>query len=165
MISRKHPLARLIRWRDTTPWWKCALVIYAIAECYTLVVSQFIDADISDIFASNADMFFSTLFIAPTFETLFSQLALVEAVLLITKLTVKKELPLLAILVSSFVFSILHDYNVGYQLSAFFAGFLFATTYWLFSHNRNWLIGFAMTALVHFLCNLTSGIFNLIFNG
>lgn len=156
MLSRKHPLVRLIRWRDTTPWWKCVLIIYAIAECYTLAVSQFIDADISVTFASNADMFFSTLFIGPLFETLLCQLSFVGAVLLITKLTVKKELPLLAILVSSFVFSILHDYNVGYQLAAFFSGFLFATTYWLFSHNRNWLIGFAMTALVHSLCNLTS---------
>lgn len=70
-------------------------------------------------------IFFLTVIIAPVLETLIYQFAIIEIVF---KIKIKQA-TLVAILISSFLFSLSHIYSIYYMLATFSLGVVFATTY------------------------------------
>lgn len=84
----------------------------------TPVMADF--GDVGDVFYE----FITVVLLAPLFETLLLQH--------LPFVWLEKRLrPAYIILLSSLVFSVLHHYNIGYMISAFFVGMLYSGAYYL----------------------------------
>lgn len=93
------------------------------------------------------------IILAPIFETFIFQHLAIKIF--------KIKLPLsCACLLSALLFSLLHDYNIYYQISMFLPGLSFALVYCAVGQNRD---GIWATAVLHALFNLVACISQRIF--
>lgn len=97
------------------------------------------------------------LVMAPLIETLVFQVLPIEIFNRVTKRINKgKSCVLFSIVLSALIFGLAHHYSIEYIFFAFLLGlylaFFYSYTYRVF--GKNWMKGFASTALLHFVFNL-----------
>ncbi|HEY1025564.1 MAG TPA: CPBP family intramembrane glutamic endopeptidase [Sphingobacteriaceae bacterium] len=94
---------------------------------------------------------FIIIVVAPILETFIFQRGVFK---ISTSLKPVKGKQALIILLSAFIFGLVHPYNLGYMLFAFSIGIVLAYVYYLF--HRNPQKAFWTTALIHSLRNATA---------
>lgn len=145
-------------WQRRKPVWLLLLIFYSFIIIFDCVTSIFYDASGASNYFPKVERILLSLFFAPILETIMFQVIPIELLQAISKRLLKKRLPIFAIAISSIFFGLAHDYNWGYIFSTTVIGLVLSLCYWLFSIRESWRFGFAMTALLHFMINLTAEI-------
>lgn len=140
---------------------KCKLILFVVifnllmSLFFSSIAHFFFDKEMLEGFKNN---FGSTLkeqvlwivIIAPFFETLFYQYAIIETANKIVN-------PFISCIISALIFGLSHTYNIFYFLFAVITGFLFATIYYAGSITKR---GIFYTILAHSIYNAIAFILN-----
>ena len=107
---------------------------------------------------SLAGKFFLVAIIGPLFETFFFQFLIIESVFY---MAIKFNIPyreLYAIVISSILFGLSHNYNTYYVINSFIAGVLLAVVY-IVVKERKFLSAFVSVFFIHAFTNIAGFIF------
>lgn len=126
-----------------------------ISFLFSSIANFFFNKEISEGFENNfgsslSEQIFWIVFIAPFFETLFYQYAIIE-------ITAKRCTPFISCAISALIFGLSHTYNIFYFLITSIIGFLFATIYYMGSITKR---GIFYTFLAHAIYNAIALILN-----
>lgn len=148
---------RLYRWQRRKPVWLLLLLFYAFCLICSLITSPFVDTSYIDALPKK-EVALIAIFFAPIIETFLCQLIPIELLQRICKSFLKKRYPIVVLLITALLFALGHKYNIGYIIAMFVPGVALALCYWLFKNRDDWRLAFGMTALLHFMMNLTAEI-------
>jgi membrane protease YdiL (CAAX protease family) len=104
-------------------------------------------------------IFIVAVLIGPLFETIIFQFGIIEIVLLIEKSLIFE---FIAILLSSTLFGLSHNYNTYYMVFAIIMGVIFGIIY-VIAKRRKDTSPFFIVYIVHFFSNLISSLYNYVF--
>lgn len=97
-----------------------------------------------------------TLFLVPLLETLIFQTIVIEIIL-----KINNKASILSIIISAFIFGLIHNYNAYYQFSAFLIGLFYAWIYLFIKKNKK-ESAFLFLVLIHSTNNLIATLFDII---
>lgn len=162
MISRNSCIVKLDLFVKQIPWW--IFVIFANIVIFSLNLSfsetGFAEEQISTLSISNSDLLVSGLFLAPLLETFFIQLVPIEITIALCQEIFHRKIPALPILVSAFLFALIHRYNLIFLLFTFITGVILASCYIIFRRQKHYGYAYLITFILHAVVNLSSYIFN-----
>lgn len=104
-------------------------------------------------------IFIFTVIVGPIIETLIFQFGIIELILLLKK---NKFFEILAILISSIIFGLTHNYNVYYIIFGVFIGIIFGIIY-IVAKRRKDMNAFTIVLIAHAFTNLIAFFHNDVF--
>ena len=156
LFNRMVRQSRVVEWLRTkspTLWFLFAFFWMVL----THLLVGFIGEDLPDILEDHGVryMIVAGLILAPIFETIIFQVAIIEGCKRFTPKVDGRDNVLFAMLVSSLLFAAGHGYSSTYIVWAFFAGLGLSALYVLISNKpgNTWRNGFWIVVLLHFCIN------------
>lgn len=148
----------LLRFKELkTPYLILYLVGFnsAIAFIFFLIRFEFVYIIHSNFlpFDSLAEEIFMVLLLGPIIETGLYQYAIIDLTILFTKFVFKKELIVVAILLSAICYSLSHSFDYLYMAQMVIAGSTYSIFY-IVTKQKN-INAFIYTVILHSLCNLS----------
>ena len=131
-----------------------SIVLCAYSVLTSLLLIVYLNISIgkqNNISSSKLQDFFLVVFIAPIIETILFQYLIINQVFISSNGNNKK---LIAVLVSSFCFGIIHFFSFYYFLITFIGGLFLAYFFCYFAERVNTLSAIFYISLVHSLSNL-----------
>lgn len=127
------------------------LIFSILTSYFTQLFGQRVTSNFP-LFESVEQELFVVLIFAPLVETLIFQYFLVNLIISLTRFLIKRESPVLSILIPAIGFGLAHNYNYIYMACTFVAGLFFNTFYVIIKYRKQ--DAYTCTAIVHGLYNL-----------
>ncbi len=132
------------------------LVIFSFNICVEIIFRPNLNIDSADLKEPTL-LFIESVVIAPFIETVIFQFLPIELSNYLQQVILKKAYPIVGILISATLFGFAHNYNLSYQINAFFMGLFFGYLYHI-RKDQEIFGSFFFIWLLHSINNLLASI-------